>query len=216
MSDRPREDNGVDWYASPKGTPFEDSYESPTRTRFEEEVERQRQRQLARPMYFPVSTTMLALLCLGTWGYYFTYWFFKNWQLQAERAGTGRYFGPAVRAVFSAFLAYGLFSDIERQAEVTRSREFNPAWLVVALWALAGCAALPKPYNIISLLSFLPLVAVQRTVNEINAKLAPTASRNERLNSWQTLVCWIGLIGLLLGFVGTVWPELAGGLKARH
>ena len=214
MSDKPRKDDGVDWYASPKSMPLEDSHESPTRTRFEDEVERQR--QLSGPMYFPVSTTKLALLCLGTWGYYFTYWFFKTWQLQAERAGTGRYFGPAVRAVFAPFLAYGLFSDIERQAEVTRSRKFNPAWLVVALWALGGCTALPKPYNFISFLSFLPLVAVQRTVNEINAKLAPTASRNERLNGWQTLVCWIGLIGLLLGFVGTVWPELADGIKAPH
>jgi|GEM_PF-212003 len=212
MSDPPREDGGLAWYARPAA-------ERSLREPGEEQ-----------PIFFAVSIAKLVVMCLCTLGLYQTYWFFKNFQLEADRAGRGRYAGPIVRAVFSVFLAYSLFTDIKRQgelapgvlgqSELAQGPRLAAGWLALA-WALLSISyRLPDPYWLISSFNFVALLPVQTVVNELNTKLSPGADRNEDFSGWELFACGFGVVLTALTLVGALVPDpfntgLTGAIDAR-
>jgi hypothetical protein len=204
MSDLPTEDGGLGWYARPTAEPSK------------------REPEGEQPIYFPVPIAKLVVMCLCTLGLYQTYWFFKNFQLEADRAGRGRYVGPFLRAVFSAFLAYSLFTDIKRHSELAlgQGRRLAAGWLALA-WALLSLSYnLPDPYWLIGMLNFLVLLPVQTVVNDLNTKLSPGADGNEAFSGWELFACGFGLVLTALALMGALVPDpfdtdLVGAIDAR-
>jgi len=183
MSDRPRDESGPDWY------------QSPARKRIHDEPAE------IEPIFHAVSVAKLTVLSLATWGVYPMYWFFRNWQYQAARAGRSRYLGPLVCTLFADVLAYWLFREIRSYSEQTNKRPLPAGWLALA-WALSFVPyVLPRPFRYLSLLGFVPLLPVQAAVNEINAKLRPSAPRNARFRPWEALLYGIALTLLAGGLL---------------
>jgi hypothetical protein len=65
---------------------------------------------------------------------------------------------------------------------------------------------LPDPYWLVSLLVVVPLVPVQRTVNALNAVLAPETPKNDAYTGWNVVVIVVGVIFYLLLILGMMAP----------
>jgi hypothetical protein len=86
--------------------------------------------------FFRVSVLKLIVLSVCTGGLYQLYWFFKNWQLESERRGGGRYVAPAVHVIFAYFLCYRLFRSVARLADDVGVRRMSAGLLAIAWVAL--------------------------------------------------------------------------------
>ena len=169
------------------------------------------------PIYFPVSTTKLTLLSFATFDLYLLYWFYKNWSL--ERARTGETISPFWRTVFSPVFAYSLFqrmyefggnftgNPLSLTAVRTNQKiiafEYSPGFLAGLYIALTLAARLPGALWLVSMISFVPMVLVQRSVNRINASYVPGADTNSRLSLANILVLVFGGTLVLLSVWGT-------------
>jgi hypothetical protein len=57
-------------------------------------------------------------------------------------------------------------------------------------------------------MSFLPLLRVQRAVNEINKADHPASTLNSRFSAWNVLACAIGSAILVFAMIDTFAPRL--------
>jgi hypothetical protein len=173
------------------------------------------------PIYFPVSTLKLALLSLASLGLYQLYWFYRNWSLEDERTKEGLH--PFWRTVFAPIFAYSLFHRMYEFAgnssgnplgltqsaanrEVIRFK-YHPGFLAGLYFVLTICARLPYSLWTITLLAFIPLVLVQRSVDQINKVYAPAAPSNRKFSWKNILVLVFGGMVFLLAMVGTFMPK---------
>jgi hypothetical protein len=142
----------------------------------------------------------LALLSICTLGLYQIYWFWRNWGRVAER--TGRPIMPFWRAVFSPLWSYSLFDEVRDQA---RSAEVSvvwmPAFLALAFFLLSAAWRFGGAGTVLSILSFLPLVPVQATINEMAARRG--AQPDTRLSSHHVFVIAVGSVIVVLAVIGT-------------
>jgi hypothetical protein len=74
-------------------------------------------REDAAPFYV-VSGRKYWVMLLGTMGLYEIYWFYRNWLLHQEHAGSDIW--PVARAIFSIFFAHSLNRLIDQQIERQR------------------------------------------------------------------------------------------------
>lgn len=152
--------------------------------------------------FFPVTRLKLAVMSLTTFGLYLVYWFYKNWKA-SEALGDPHVNAP-IRAFFYPLVAYGLFARIRRHAKPAGGVElFAAGPLALALLLLSVLWRLPDPYGLIVLLNFLPVLPVQATVNELNAKLAPGVDPNGRFQGWNYVALIGGGLLLVLAVTGT-------------
>jgi len=68
---------------------------------------------------------------------------------------------------------------------------------------------------LVSLIRFLPLLVVQRSINALNAAVTPEAPRNDKYSGLNVAMIVIGGLVLLLAILGTLLPE-AGSNPAVH
>jgi hypothetical protein len=156
---------------------------------------------LIEPTYFPVGLVKLAVMSVVTLGVYKLYWFYQNWKAARRLDGDNPW--PVPRALFYPIMSYSLFRRIDRYA----SRSGVPGrmaalGLALALFVLELAYRLPDPYWLLALLSFVPLLPVQATVNAINAKVAPHAEANRRFTAWNVVGIVVGIAFLALIFIG--------------
>lgn len=154
---------------------------------------------------FAVSLTKLVVMSLCTFGLYELYWAYKHWDAQRRREQEN--LSPFWRAFFAPLWAFSLFPRIRR---------ITATYGVPATWSGSGLALgyflihltwrLPDPYWLISLLGFLPLLVVQRSVNALNAAVAPEAPRNDTYSGVNVVAILVGGLLLLLAIVGTFLP----------
>ncbi len=158
------------------------------------------------PVYFSVSKQKLIVLSLCSLGLYEVYWFYKNWGLVRHR--TGQEISPFWRAIFAPLFCYSLFKSVKQSADSHGNpSEISPGWLAFAYIAITITWRLPDPVWLVSLFTFLPLLAVQGVINSINLKNAPTADLNDHYTGKNIVVIVFGGLLLILGVLGTVVPE---------
>ena len=154
---------------------------------------------------FAVSVSKLTVMSLCTFGLYELYWCYKQWD--ATRRREQEVLSPFWRAVFAPLWAFSLFPRIQ---ELTAKHGVPAAWsgsgLATAFLLLGATSRLPDPYWLVSFLSFLPLVVVQRSVNTLNATVVPEAERNDRYSGANIVVIVIGGLLLLLAVWATLFP----------
>lgn len=149
-------------------------------------------------LYFPVCLWKLALMSICTFGFYELYWFYKNWDFikSRNRPRINRVF----RGIFFPYIFnFNLFSDIYRTANnsllcpMTEISFLSLTWFIISITGV-----LSGPYYLFNFLSFLPLLQVQKKINEINLSKNIEFNRNCRLSAWNIVAVGIG--GILLLF----------------
>ena len=75
------------------------------------------------PRYYVVAPFKFMLLSIMTFGLYFVYWFYKNWQMIKVRDGDDSW--PVARAIFYIFFTHSLCTDIDIRA---RERDPHYSW----------------------------------------------------------------------------------------
>ncbi len=154
----------------------------------------------------PMSGTKLVVMSLCTFGIYHIFWFYRNWKLRNELRRRG-VMAP-LRAIFAPIFAFSLFEDVD--VEVRRwgvTPGWNAAALAIAYFLLNVVSRLPGPLWIISFLSVLPLLAVQRTINEANARSMNPAPVNASYSGLNIAGIVLGGLFVLLGIIGSFMPE---------
>ncbi len=167
--------------------------------------------ELKVPLYFPVSIPKLVLMSLCTFGLYELYWFYKNWQIEKQR--TKENLHPFWRTLFFFFFCYSLFKRIGEICRSNNARPLYRAGLTAIVYILFNVNMQIGPIRIgyefghlFSYLSFLPLIGVQRTVNELNHRVAPQADENTRFSGWNIAIVVIGGFLLIVNIIETLFP----------
>ena len=153
--------------------------------------------------YFAVSLPKLALMSVCTFGIYEFYWFYKHWRAVRDRAGEDLW--PFWRALFMWFTCYFLFKRIKTtaSAEAVPSRySAGGAALIYVLLAIKtqGLGTWDVVIFYVSFFSFVPLIFVQRAVNDLNQRVVPEANRNARFSLLNIIAILIGGSLLLATF----------------
>lgn len=156
---------------------------------------------------FGMSVAKLAVLAVCSFGLYEIYWSYKQWDALRRREHESLM--PFWRAFFAPLWGFSLFSRVQ---------QLTAAHLVPATWSSTGLGLaylvihvswrLPDPYWLVSMLSFIPLLVVQRSINALNAVAAPEAPRNDRYSAWNIVLIVVGGLFVLLAILGTLLPPL--------
>lgn len=156
------------------------------------------EREESVPLFFPVSLTKLVLLHFASFGLYQLVWFYESWKLVRNR---GEDVSPGWRTFFTVLFCYSLF---QRMGDEARGRGLKlAAGPLAAVWIVLTLASrLPDPGWVITFLSFLPLLAVQSTVNRLNQLAAPGHDPNSRFGVGAIVTMVIGFPLLLLFIAG--------------
>lgn len=156
---------------------------------------------------FAVSLSKFAVMSLCTFGLYELYWAYKHWD--AVRRRDQERLSPFWRAFFAPLWAFSLFPRLGRlTAMYGVPATWSGSGLALAYFLIHLTWRLPDPYWLVSLLGFLPVLVVQRSVNGLNAAVAPDAPRNDSYSGLNVVAIVLGGLLLLLAILGTfMLPE---------
>ncbi len=159
-----------------------------------------------QPLFFPVSPLKLVVMSTVTFGIYELYWFYKNWKLIKQRTDSD--IMPFWRAFFGVIFCYSFFCEVQDES-ASRGISFpsHPFLLTVGWIILTFMWRLRDPYWLICLLSPLVLVPVQKTINRLNAAVAPSHDRNSRFSGWNIAGVVIGGILFVCSIIGALLPQ---------
>ncbi|MEO5510556.1 MAG: hypothetical protein ABIS27_07985 [Longimicrobiales bacterium] len=114
----------------------------------------------------PVGMLKFVLMSLFTMGLYGVYWFYWNWRRQREMEN------PAIkagwRAFFSPFTAWLLFRDVHADARAKAT--WSPRLLAVLYFIMSMAFLIPGPQWVLTILSFITLMPVQHSINQMHAQ----------------------------------------------
>lgn len=150
----------------------------------------------ALPLY-SMSPTKLVLMATCTFGLYHVYWFYRNWRLLRREGGENIW--PLPRAFFAGLTAYFLFEEVEEFGRRTRVPiHWSAGFLGLAFFLINAAWRLPDPYWLIAFLAPAPLVPVQRSINEINARAEEPKLVDAAYSGWNYAAIFLGGLFLLL------------------
>ena len=154
---------------------------------------------------FAVSLSKLVVMSLCTLGLYEVYWAYKQWD--AQRSREQEQLSPFWRAFFAPLWGFSLFPRIQRiTAQYGVPATWSGSGLALGYFLLRLAWRLPDPYWLVTIFGFLPLLVVQRSINQLNAAIAPEAPRNDSYSGLNVAIIVIGGILLLLAILGTLRP----------
>lgn len=150
-------------------------------------------------VFFPISSEKLIELSLATFGLFGLYWTLRHWQ-QIEYRGTA--VSSVIRAMCFPVTQYDLYRRIHGAAD----GEHRPRWHPLRLYSLYLIFTLLPIYMVLTehywgvlsyMLTLLPNLLVNQTVNKIHDDHLNSFSRNSDLDAidWSILIA--GLIGWL-------------------
>ena len=142
--------------------------------------------------FFAVSLPKLAIMSIFSFGLYQVYWFYRNCQLIEKREG--RDFALMARALFSVFFCYRLFARVATAGAAADAGHLR-AGMLAAIYVVTSVFWLASDWGlIIANLGVLPLLAVQRVANRVNANQAPGHDPNRRYSVWNVAIMVLGLL----------------------
>lgn len=156
------------------------------------------------PMPFhSLDITKFVILSFGTFGLYDLYWFYRNWKLVKNQFRQD--LSPFWRAFFAPLWGFSLFGEIHAYAGRHGRHAGWSAGLLGALYLIwVALWRLPDPWWLVSLFSFIPLIPVQRTINDVAVQrgLVP----NRTYSGKHIVAIVLGGIFTLLAVIGTFMP----------
>ena len=155
---------------------------------------------------FPVGVTKLVVMSVATFGLYEIYWFYQNWRRLKSTEGLDVW--PVPRAIFAGITSFSLFGKIqERAAREHISTTWSASTLGIAFLLLNIAARLPDPYWLVCFASFLPLLAVQPTVDAINARSRSSEGPNTKFSGGNIAGIVVGGLLFALVILGMMMPD---------
>lgn len=163
--------------------------------------------------YFAISPKRLALFSILTLGIYEIYWFYKNWEAVKKFEGQKIY--PFWRAIFAVFFCYSLFKKVLESAKSNAyQNSYSPGWLATAyilLLIIGNGLSRIESYDIglnliwliITIATFIPLLAVQKAINFNNGKIKSDFSLKRDFSSGEVVLIVVGIIWFFLVLLGT-------------
>lgn len=158
-------------------------------------------------MLFNPSILKFVVLSLVTGGLYPFLWMYKNWcYIKQHRTSK---VSPFLRTVFWPFWLTALFRDMFAVCGKTSlMTKFAASNLAFVCLFLGVSLVWPRPYNLLSRLVFVPMIALQFYVNKLNRE------KNLPVNSRFTVLNWVTIV--VLGFVIFIGTLHAFGLRAHR
>ena len=160
--------------------------------------------------FFPVGMAKFVTMSVLTFGLYDLYWAYRNWQRIKARSRED--LSPFWRAFFAPLFGFALF---ERVHEAAERRKLAAGWsaglLGGAYFVLHITWRLPDPWWTISLIGFLPIVPVVRTIQQLHASEPSIEGLNSRYTAPNIAAMIIGGIVLLLALLGTFFVPAESG-----
>lgn len=149
--------------------------------------------------FHPLAIHKLVVMSVSTLGLYNAFWFYRNWKRVRER--TGQELSPFWRAFFAPLWAYSLFEEVDDEA---LRRQIQSGWssvvLAIVFFVLSVTWRLPDPWALLSMFSFLPLIPVQNTINQMAERRG--VRPNAQFGVWHVAVMLLGALFLLMAAVG--------------
>jgi len=161
------------------------------------------------PQFFVPSTLKFAVMAVFSLGVYPVYWFYRNWI--ALKARTNADLSPTWRAIFAPFWAYDFFRRSEDAGMANGLDGDLPVWPLALSFALMQLAQLVSAWGLILyLLSFLPLLPVNRYLGAINSSLNPNFRPDGRFSfwNWATMLAVAAICGFVVWVLSFVQEQL--------
>jgi len=159
------------------------------------------------PYPYVISILKLSILSVATFGVYEVYWFYKQWKsFKVERELK---VSPVARAIFAGIMSYSLFKEVSkavRSVDKTKSG-LEAGFLAIAYFILLSLWKLPESYWWLSILSFLPLIPVQKAINSYWKEKYHNKVTSSRFGLGNWIWSIIGGILVLLAIAGTISSE---------
>jgi hypothetical protein len=170
--------------------------------------------------YFSIPLGRLALLSVLTLGIYDIFWFAKNWE--AIRKAEQRKISPVGRAIFAVFYCHNLFKKILQSAKKHGYGDsYSPGILatiyIILLFVGNGLSRIENTtfglnilWLLVAILSFIPLLFIQKAINFNNSKIVPNFNRKRKFSKGEIILTVIGVIlfGLIvLGTFSSLIPD---------
>lgn len=155
--------------------------------------------------FFPVATHKFVVLSLCTLGLYDIYWAYQNWRRIKER--TSEDLSPFWRAFWAPLWCFSLFGRIRKQArKESNDVRWSPGLLGTLYLVLSFAWRLPDPLWLLSYGSFVPLIAVVQTTQQINSSVAASENVNSSYSGANILTIILGGLIFVLAVAGTLFP----------
>ncbi len=156
--------------------------------------------------FFAVSLKKLAVMAFFTWGFYEIYWFYKNWKFLKEKHDFK--VSPLARGIFGPLFCYSLFRIIRDYSDQHRVGSGIKAGALATCYVLMMVTyKLPSPFDLISSFSFIPLLTVQKAINDLGQRLSPQVHADSRFNGWNIFGIVAGSLLWVLVISGFMFPE---------
>lgn len=160
----------------------------------------------AEPPFYSVSTAKLCILSLATLGIYDLYWFYKNWVRIKQHSGVA--LRPFWRAFCAPFYCHALATTVNSASESLHlPGRLQAMALTVAYITLLSLYRLPDPWWMISTLAFLPLVPIQRKIQEIHEAIQPGRASTVGWSFRSVLVACVGGVVMGASFLALLGPS---------
>ena len=174
--------------------------------------------------FFQTSPLKIAVLSVTTLGLYQLTWFYRQWD---RRQDQGDDVSPLGRTLFHVFFVYGLFKRVNEEIDLRADLEaaqrepgsqampgdriahLQGGLLAVLFIGLGlGCSVASQAANasllgaVSALLSWVPLVIVQKKINELHASLGYDPSDGTAFTAGSIVVVILGALWWLLVVIG--------------
>lgn len=151
---------------------------------------------------FNISVTKFALLSFSTLGLYNIYWFYKNIRILNPNESKALSF---LKALFNPLYIFIFITEIFKRGLIMDIKPNYSAGLLTIVYILLTVSwRLPDPYWLISMLDFLPLLALQSYINEYNSKLNTDNTICNSYTKEAIAVICIGFAFIALVVLGTI------------
>ncbi|MCK4524853.1 MAG: zinc-ribbon domain-containing protein [Candidatus Andersenbacteria bacterium] len=140
--------------------------------------------------YFSVSTRKLVFMSIVTFGFYPIYWFYKNWIAVKNQGGEN--IAPLWRSWFAIFYSDSIFNRIFISAHKLGYKKEDSFFLAIVYAIFILLARLDEPFNLLFLLSVLPLLPVQKAINFNNSKIINDYEADNKFSIWEKIIFIVG------------------------
>ncbi|HEY9787149.1 MAG TPA: hypothetical protein V6D17_17300 [Candidatus Obscuribacterales bacterium] len=142
-----------------------------------------------RSTFYYMSLPKLAVLSLVTFGFYNIFWFYKNWTYAKEHGQ--RKIMPFMRSLFSPFFFFSLIKEMGKAGAAQGVPcQLHAVWLAIAYFALVS---LGRVNVFLGLLSWVPLLLVQKYVNTLNTDSPTPINGKFTIANWIFIVLGVGM-----------------------
>ena len=156
--------------------------------------------------FFAVTPKKLIVMAFFTWGFYEIYWFYRNWKFLKEKHDFK--VSPLARGIFGPLFCYSLFKIVREYSEQHQLKTGIKEGVLATCYILMIITyKLPSPFDLISSFSFIPLLTVQRSINNLGQRLSPQTLADSRFNGWNIFGIVIGSLLWILVILGIMFPE---------